>query len=59
MTEKILISISDEKKGQIEVIKKACERYSLSFSELAVRGVIREFESGGWSDLVKKQEDLK
>jgi hypothetical protein len=54
-----MISISDENKGRIDVIKKACDRYSLSFSELAVRGVIREFESGGWSDLVKKQEDLK
>ena len=59
MTKYIMISISDENKGRIDVIKKACDRYSLSFSELAVRGVIREFESGGWSDLVKKQEDLK
>ena len=56
MRNRYLISVTDDEIGQIEVIKKACDKFGISFSGLMVRGTIKEFENGGWADLVKKQE---
>lgn len=56
MTKKYLISVPRENIGQVEVIKNACEKYKINFSAIAVRGMITEFETGGWAELIGRKE---
>ena len=57
MRNRFLISVTDDEVAQIQVIKNACDKFGISFSGLMVRGTIKEFENGGWTELVKKQEE--
>ena len=51
-----VISITDEKREQWNIIKRACKRYNIIFSQLVVDSVINEFENGGWSKFVEYKE---
>ena len=51
-----VISITDEKRGSWNTIKRACKRHNIIFSQLVVDSVIKEFESGGWSKFVEFKE---
>ena len=57
MTKKYLISVPKGKVGQVEIVKEACENYGIDFSKIAVRGIIKEFENGGWAELIRRKEN--
>lgn len=53
---KYLISVPKEHLKPIDVVKKACDKHNIVFSSIAVKGILSEFENGGWAELIKRKE---
>jgi len=48
------ISVREENRGQIESIQRACSKYKVNLSQMAVDAIIEAFETGKWAKLIKK-----
>ena len=55
MSQNYKFSVPDNKVGEIEAVKFACEKHGIQFSKLIVEAIINEFVSGKWSAFFRKQ----